>query len=490
MKKTRKIMMLVYGFTLLFSVSLSGQTIKGDVNGDGNVTIVDALMTAQKYVGLSPNPFDQSASDVNCDNQLTIVDALMMAQYYVGLIGSFPACNPGTSATLYAAPAGIAGRSGTIDQPVTLEDAIRRITAGGTVYVRGGTYSYSAQITIERGNNGTAGSMTKIFAYGSEKPILDFSGQSYTSNDVNPRGVRLDANYWYMKGLEITGAADNGMYVSGNYNKIELCVFHHNRDSGLQLGRYSEDQTAIADWPSYNTILNCDSFENDDPDNHEDADGFACKLTTGNGNTFRGCVAHHNNDDGWDLFMKPETGVIGPVTLENCIAYANGYYANGGESPGDGNGFKLGGNGLPCDHVLTRCIAFGNKVKGFWGNGNGGSMTVTNCTGFDNRAGANLKWDKGTHVFRNNLSYYSPETDYHYGTDVENTNCWWKSDGTSVNGKGLAVDASDFISLTPAISRGTDGSINTGNFLKLSSSSDLVNAGTPAGTDIGAIESY
>jgi hypothetical protein len=117
-------------------------------------------------------------------------------------------------------------------------------------------------------------------------------------------------------------------------------------------------------------------------------------------------------------------------------------------------------------------------------------MTVTNCTGYDNRAGANLKFDKGTHIFKNNLSYFSTQTDYHYGTDVENTNVWWKSDGTCVNGKGLVVSAADFVSLTtPTFSRNADGSINLGNFLKLAPGSDLINAGTPAGTDIGAIES-
>lgn len=390
---------------------------------------------------------------------------------------------------VYVAPNGTDNNPGTIEYPTTLTMAISRVQSGGVIYLRGGAYSYETQVTISQGNNGTSNAKTRLFAYGSEKPVLDFSSQPYISNDVNPRGIRLDGNYWHIKGLEIKGAADNGMYISGNYNTIELCIFHNNRDSGLQLGRYSEAYTSISQWPSYNLILNCDSYANDDPDNHEDADGYGCKLTTGYGNIFRGCIAHHNNDDGWDLFMKPETGVIGPVTLENCIAYSNGYHLDGSSSPGDGNGFKLGGNGMPCDHILIRCIAFGNRVKGFWGNGNGGTMTVTNCTGYDNRDGANFRFDKGSHIFKNNLSYLSTDTDYHFGTDVESTNIWWKSSGVSVNGKGLVVDASDFVSLTPTVSRNSDGSINLGNFLKLAPGSDLINTGTPSGTDIGAVES-
>ena len=59
----------------------------GDVNDDGMVTIVDALMTAQCYVGLITCP-SAAASDVNCSGSTDIVDALMIAQYYVGLISS------------------------------------------------------------------------------------------------------------------------------------------------------------------------------------------------------------------------------------------------------------------------------------------------------------------------------------------------------------------------------------------------------------------
>jgi beta-glucanase (GH16 family) len=63
--------------------------LKGDVNGDGHITIIDALMTAQFYVGLNPQGFNQAVADVSNDGQITIVDALMIAQYYVGLIQHF-----------------------------------------------------------------------------------------------------------------------------------------------------------------------------------------------------------------------------------------------------------------------------------------------------------------------------------------------------------------------------------------------------------------
>ncbi|MBN2533028.1 MAG: hypothetical protein JXB88_09055 [Spirochaetales bacterium] len=72
---------------------LSGATVPpvnlGDVNNDGNIDIIDALLVAQYYVGLNPRGFVASNADVDRDGSITIVDALLIAQYYVGLIGGF-----------------------------------------------------------------------------------------------------------------------------------------------------------------------------------------------------------------------------------------------------------------------------------------------------------------------------------------------------------------------------------------------------------------
>jgi hypothetical protein len=61
----------------------------GDVNGDGAIDIVDALLTAQFYVDLNPAGFIPENADTNCDGTIDIIDALLIAQYYVGLINSF-----------------------------------------------------------------------------------------------------------------------------------------------------------------------------------------------------------------------------------------------------------------------------------------------------------------------------------------------------------------------------------------------------------------
>jgi mannan endo-1,4-beta-mannosidase len=72
------------------SATNTAPVTKGDVDGSGSINIIDALLTAQYYVGLNPANFDPDAGDVDCSGQLDIVDALLIAQRYVGLIESFP----------------------------------------------------------------------------------------------------------------------------------------------------------------------------------------------------------------------------------------------------------------------------------------------------------------------------------------------------------------------------------------------------------------
>jgi endo-1,4-beta-xylanase len=57
----------------------------GDVDGNGNIDIVDALLIAQNYVGLSTSGFNQCACDANRNGTCDITDALVIAQCYVGL---------------------------------------------------------------------------------------------------------------------------------------------------------------------------------------------------------------------------------------------------------------------------------------------------------------------------------------------------------------------------------------------------------------------
>ncbi|MFJ4323178.1 right-handed parallel beta-helix repeat-containing protein [Streptomyces tricolor] len=319
-------------------------------------------------------------------------------QPYPGRLG-VDVATAATGAVLYVSPAGTDGAAGTESAPTTLTSAISRITPGGTIYLRGGTYRPSATVTIPADRDGTATARTTLSAYPGEKPVLDFSAQSESPAN---RGIQLNADHWRLYGLTVQHAGDNGIYVGGSHNIVERVVTAYNRDTGLQLGRISSS-TPSSQWPSNNLIVSSESHDNADSDG-EDADGFAAKLTTGTGNVFRYDVSHHNIDDGWDLYTKTDTGAIGPVTIENSLAYGNGTLSDGTvNSNGDRNGYKLGGDGIAVNHVVRHSIAYRNGKHGFTYNSNPGSMTISGNVGIDN-AQRNFSFDAGTSVFRTNTS--------------------------------------------------------------------------------------
>jgi hypothetical protein len=66
----------------------------GDVNNDHSVNIVDALMIAQYYVGISGADAYLPFGDPSNDGIIDIVDALLVAKYYVGLVSEFQRKSP------------------------------------------------------------------------------------------------------------------------------------------------------------------------------------------------------------------------------------------------------------------------------------------------------------------------------------------------------------------------------------------------------------
>jgi pectate lyase len=263
------------------------------------------------------------------------------------------------------------------DGSTTLQDAINAIEPGHTIYLEAGTYRFADTLIIAEGNNGTSSNYKKIASAGDGQPVLDFSAMSFGSSN---RGVVLAGDYWHIEGIMIQKAGDNGMLLAGDHNVVENCEFYANKDTGLQISRYNSDYDDISEWPSNNLVKDCYSHSNYDTDDGEDADGFAAKLTCGEGNKFIGCVAKYNVDDGWDLYTKTDTGEIGSVYFEDCEASNNGITEAGETTDdSDGNGFKLGGSGISVDHELVECRAYDNKKHGFTANSNPGDITLINC---------------------------------------------------------------------------------------------------------------
>ena len=430
---------------------------------------------------------------------------------------------------LYVSPSGKSTAAGTQNAPMDLLTAINSISAGYTIWMEEGTYKayelYGAPIVIAESNSGAEGAYKTISSINGGTVTIDFSGMAELGSN---RGIVLDGSYWHFYDIDICNAGDNGMLLSGDNNIIELCQFYANHDSGLQISRYNTSADTIDLWPSNNLILNCTAFDNKDEETCENADGFAAKLTCGEGNVFDGCISYCNSDDGWDLYAKPATGSTGVVTIKNSVAFGNGKLTNGeGSANGDMNGFKLGGSNKQCPtpHVVTNCIAFNNGATGFTDNGNGGAVTLTNCTsvnnGMYNAAKANYMCYRTSKdaAYTNLLSFAEKKTAatdqflgtvshtlYHYkGVGTYWVNNWLCTDGAKTKysgseGADYTVSASDFVSTQipgydaatgaytadyHSIFRNADGSINLSGLYEVSSDSPLYTAGTQ-NTALGA----
>ena len=200
---------------------------------------------------------------------------------------------------LYVSPEGKADGEGTEESPLDIATATSYVAPGQTIYLAGGTYEMKSALVLARGINGTEEVPITLRSKEGERAVLDFSKA--------PAGMQLWGNYWHVYGIDVCNTPGNikGLQVAGNNNTIELVNTYKNGDTGLQIsGTASESKDK---WPSNNLILNCTSYDNCDP-GMNNADGFAAKLTCGEGNVFRGCIAHNNLDDGWDLFSKIESG--------------------------------------------------------------------------------------------------------------------------------------------------------------------------------------
>ncbi len=383
------------------------------------------------------------------------------------------------SDVIYVAPNGDRKADGSKERPVDIYTAVKFVQPGQTIKLAAGEYSLRSTVVIEKGIDGTASKPISMIAEDG-RAIFNFNSAC--------AGFILAGNYWYIKGIDCTksGNGEKGIQVSGSHITVEDVRTYENGNTGIQVSRYLT--AGRSEWPSYDLILNCTSYANADA-GYEDADGFAAKLTCGDGIVFDGCISYNNADDGWDLFAKVESGSIGQVTIQNCVAFSNGYGVDG-KSEGNGNGFKMGGSSMPGAHKLINSVAWGNKAKGIDSN-SGPDIQVYDCMSFNNGANNVALYTNDTantnYIVEGLISYRTDggtnENIKLRGTQDESrvygkNNFFW-TNGESTNSEGVKVSDDWFESLTAPKAdandpykvaeslRAEDGRINLGNFLKL-----------------------
>jgi hypothetical protein len=366
---------------------------------------------------------------------------------------------------LRVAPGGSVLGKGTAADPLDLPTALAFAKAGQPIVLAGGVYALDKPVVVGRGNDGTAAARKILRSAPGERAILDFRSAG--------GGVQLWGDFWTIEDIDVRNTGDNvkGFQIGGNDNVARNVATYRCGDTGLQISGNSAEPPSK--WPARNLVERCVSFDNCDPAMNN-ADGFAAKLTCGEGNIFRGCLAYSNIDDGWDLFSKIESGPIGAVLIEDCVAYNNGSRLDGSGN-GDGNGFKLGGDGIAVPHVLRNSVAFANGAAGITSNSDP-AIVVERCTSFGNR-GANValygKGD-GRRTFRvaGLLSVGGGSADqWREAPELASASNYFWDGARSVNAAESRLGTEAFLSADAALlSRLPDGRIDTRGFLVPSAS--------------------
>lgn len=286
----------------------------------------------------------------------------------------------------------------------TLKRAQEMVQSKGTVHILPGTYKVTNAEYMDKTNttwnviyNLNTANVQYIGEVDSDgkRPVFDFSNVTAEDNK-RITGFLLSAKNITIKNIETIGI--QVPKISGDDTQSEF--FRLNGANGCTLQNIAaHDGNGIGFYihgkSRDNLIVDCDAYQNVDLINNtgENNDGFGCHVATGyTGNKFLRCRAWNNADDGFDLLKCQAV-----VTIEECIAYANGM-ASGIDIKGNGNGIKAGGFGkaafsasleIPM-HVVKNCIAVRNRKSGFYANHHLGGLQFEGNRAFDNNPDFNM----------------------------------------------------------------------------------------------------
>ncbi|OGQ81690.1 MAG: hypothetical protein A2289_03310 [Deltaproteobacteria bacterium RIFOXYA12_FULL_58_15] len=383
---------------------------------------------------------------------------------------------------------------GSNDSPwFTLQKAWSVVSAGDTIYLRGGTYAFSARQNLS-GKSGASDTPIRVFAYPGENPILTKAAPFSSTWPYTL--LYLQGNYTHWKGIEITGVTQESEHVwtgmtleNSNHNILEQMNSHHN-GHGMVIKNNS----------SHNLVLNSDFHHNYDPLTpipYDNGDGLNVAYLDDNAvNNIRGCRFYYNSDDGLDLWENN-----GHVTIENSWAFRNGYREDMTTAGGNGEGFKLGrtttADGSLVLRVVRNNLSFHNRRDGISQNDANCKMSLYNNTVYANGyRGMEFFTHANENVIRNNIAFANANAGY--SGDLGNSTIDHNSYDPAWQPDGPVITEADFMSLDAsgvADPRQGDGSLPDIDFLRLANDSNMIDVGIDVGIpffggapDLGAYE--
>lgn len=410
--------------------------------------------------------------------------------------------------TYFAAPKGT-GDGSSYNEPTSFINGLSLLkNPGDTLYLLAGQYDLDK--TTVQNLNGTKQKRIVIAGYdpmnskGSYDAILDFRTTPYGTRGLQ---IKNTCTYLHVKNLTLRYSGKNNLYNEGSFCLFENLDIYGSGDTGCQMKNGGD-----------NIIKNVDSHHNFDYQTMSgttanfggNADGFADKQFTGNGNHYIGCRAWCNSDDGWDFFQRVSNT---QTIMEYCVCYQNGpatydmtnnpryetdkawfdskigttmtdRYGNTIKvtldkypCQGNGNGFKMGGQYT--NHLVTvhHCLAVANNTRGFDQNNNGGTMWLYNNSAYANTVNYGFTTAYGTNTLQNNISLNSINGDSYKSQNVTaNDHNSWNSGFTCAVSDFQSLDTTQILAVRQA-----DGSLKEGTFMRLVDGSKLIDAGIEVG---------
>lgn len=154
-------------------------------------------------------------------------------------------------ATYYVATTGDNGNAGTEGSPwLTVTYGVAQLSAGDTLYLKGGTY-YEDQVEVT--SSGTAGSVITLASAPGEWAIIDgtLSSLPGTVSDGLIHFGATTYNYWTIENLEIANSPDFNIWTEGEHITLNNIISHDSTYSGT-FHRAGD----------YYTITNCEVYDN------------------------------------------------------------------------------------------------------------------------------------------------------------------------------------------------------------------------------------
>ncbi len=329
---------------------------------------------------------DTSSSSSNTSGTSSSTSTVFYGYNKTAGAGDDPHAAPYGGVSRYVSPSGSDNNSGSVTSPwKSIQYAMTHANAGDTIYLRGGVYN--SPITINGNVSATATKPLEVRSYPGEWAIID--GTNTTGGNL----FRFFNESWVIfRNFEVRNSdktrLSNGFYVEN----VTDCQWHNiymhdNNGAGFSAEELYRSK-----------FYNCTASNNVDIQSAGDsADGFS--VTSGEKNEFYRCVAIGNSDDAYDNWAA--SGHY----YEDCIAANSGSGAGG-----DGNGFKLGkpdpapyaglrgGN-----HTLVRCIALGNRFRGYSENATTNGSVLTGCIAYS--SGQNWELPSAPYKVTNCISF-------------------------------------------------------------------------------------